>query len=90
MDHTTERCRTCGAPIIWAVSEATGKLHPLDAEPPENGNLQITGLSHPEPGRRALPLVRVLGPIETELAGEPLYLSHFATCPQADKHRSKR
>lgn len=73
-------CKSCGARVRWAVSPA-GKWMPVDAEPdmrPTGGNLVLT--------------IR-----QQQLVFEPWakehgftrnrYVSHFATCPAADKHR---
>lgn len=72
------RCRSCGAEIIWARTAGKGKLIPLDAEPAERPN----GL---------FKLMHVGGPDEPPTAfiasGEEVYLSHFATCPNAAEHR---
>lgn len=73
------RCRSCGAPIWWAVTEA-GKRIPLD-EPDGVGNLiawrdhlgYLRARSNPDPG-----------------PGEYLARSHFATCPHADAHRKPK
>lgn len=70
------RCRSCNAPIIWATTE-NGRKIPLDEEPAE----RPTGLFRLEPiegsnDQRAVSAV-----------GEPVYLSHFSTCPNADQHR---
>jgi hypothetical protein len=75
------RCRSCGAPILWAVTEASGKRIPLDAEEDgaakevPDGNLLIVDT------RAGTPVVRVTA------VGQ--HLSHFATCPQASTHRKK-
>lgn len=66
------RCRTCGAPIIWARSARTGRPMPLDARPTTAGTFVI-----------------VQGSIAMYSPGTPgdRYRSHFASCPDADKHR---
>lgn len=75
-------CASCGAPIKWAVT-ANGKRIPLDPEPHLDGRVRLIHLSN---GREA----RVLTDpdlAEARHAGEALYQTHFATCPNADKHR---
>ena len=71
------RCRSCGAPIIWGKTTA-GKPIPLD-----------------EPEAR---LVRVRidgdGATRLQLGSDTVvttqtYVSHFATCPNADEHRRR-
>lgn len=70
-------CRSCGAEIIWAVTEL-GKRMPLDAEPAE----RPTGLFRIQ--REEDGAVRAFS-----VSGQPVYLSHFATCPHADQHRKE-
>lgn len=72
-------CRSCGAPIRWALTER-GRRIPLDPEP-------YTG---PEPSG----LFRLDGRVPTAIAvppgaleAGPVYRSHFATCPNAALHR---
>lgn len=82
------RCKSCDAPIWWARS-AAGALSPFDAEPSLEGKwvlkwsaaageMQSEGAHNPE--RRA----------ELEAAGRNLYVTHFATCPNAAEHRKPR
>lgn len=70
-------CKSCGAEIIWALTE-NGKRIPLDAEP-----------IAPTPGRFLLsnddpPVATAITIAKTPLRQ---YVSHFATCPNADSHR---
>jgi hypothetical protein len=73
----TSSCRSCGKPIIWAVTPA-GKKIPVDVEPVFGGNIaldrdHVDGEMHAtfdKPGQRRL------------------YKSHFATCPKAETHRT--
>jgi hypothetical protein len=67
------QCRSCGAEIIWAVT-SNGKRMPLDAE---TVRLPVGFLLTPGPVSDPTP-VAVPGP-----RGGPVYLSHFATCPNA-------
>jgi len=68
-----EKCRSCGAPIVWAVS-ARGKRMPFNAEPTAAGTWH---LEETAPGE-----VRAAhGP------GPDGHVSHFATCPNARQHR---
>ena len=75
-------CRSCGSEILWAIT-VNGKPIPIDREPSADGNVRITMDTS---GRRQ---ALVLGPLDVELypEGEPLYLSHFVTCPQSDEWR---
>lgn len=76
-------CASCHLPIRWGVSEATGHRMPVNPEPHPMGNLRLT-----ETGGD--PQVSVFN---TDIAravrqgGEPLYLSHHATCPFAATYR---
>lgn len=77
-------CRSCGAEILWAKTTA-GKNIPLDVESRPDGNVVLSR------GVGGF-LARVLGsgPEADSLAGEPHYVSHFATCKDADQHRRPR
>jgi hypothetical protein len=78
-------CRSCGAAIRWAVT-ATGKRIPLDPEPVDGGNIVIDN-SGPHG-----PIATVVGKAtQPGLFGDdsPRYVSHFATCPNADRHRRR-
>jgi hypothetical protein len=78
-----ETCRTCKAPIRWAVT-AAGHLMPLDVEPVADGNLRLDRDIDGE-------TPRVLAvPKRYRTADEPLYVAHFRTCPYADHHRRIR
>lgn len=70
-------CQSCARKILW-VKTLKGKTMPVDAEPAENGNLDISS------GKAV-----VIKPGEY-LPGIPLYTSHFATCPHSAQHRSKK
>lgn len=76
-------CRSCRAPIVWAET-AGGKRMPVDAEPAPLGNIALTEL---DDGRVHASVVAEGAVLLTE---QPLHLSHFATCPNADQHRSAR
>ncbi len=82
-------CRSCGAPIVWVVTEATatkaGRRMPLDADPSnttraavfEDGNIVIVGRDAAN-----VPIVRYVK--------SGTFRSHFASCPQASTHRKPR
>jgi len=55
---------------------------PLDVEPAEGGTIRIES-----GGQR--PTAVVLGPLELMVETGPLYVSHFATCPDADGFRKR-
>ena len=78
-------CRSCGAPILWARTEA-GKSIPLDSEPHPGGTIRIDDANPP-----LAIVVTIYAATPDELfGGAPLYRSHFATCPDADRHRKGR
>ncbi|MFD3431133.1 hypothetical protein [Nocardia fluminea] len=77
--NADSRCRSCSAPIAWRRT-AEGKRIPLDPEPVAGGNLMIAG------NGTAL----VVGPTASPAINSDIrYVSHFATCPNADSWRSK-
>lgn len=71
------KCRACGASIFFART-ATGKSVPLDAEPAANGNYCID----------ADGVARVVKKDEAP-SYSSLFLSHFVTCPDAQRFRKK-
>lgn len=74
-------CKSCGAPVRWAKT-IKGRPIPLDPIPAPNGNVIIS-----EEGT-ALVYAGPAG-IAARYQDEPRYLSHFATCPNADEHRNR-
>ena len=79
-------CRTCGAAIVWTVTDS-GKALPIDPHPdPALGNIRIpTGFTPPV-------AATVYGPDDARRArdgGTQMYVSHFVTCPQADEWRTR-
>lgn len=79
------RCRSCNAEIRWALS-ARGRRIPLDPEPytgPEPSGL--FRLADPD---GLVPTAITVPP--GALEADPVYRSHFATCPEAALHRRKR
>jgi hypothetical protein len=76
------RCRTCTREIVWALTEH-GKPIPLDPEPRADGNITLHVL-----GGVDQRVAHVL--VDGEVADGPTYVSHFATCPDAETHRRRR
>lgn len=74
------QCRSCEAPIIGALT-VNGKWMPVDQEPRADGNLSLT---ESEP----IPLVTVIKAGDD--VGGRRYVSHFVTCPNAARHRSRK
>jgi hypothetical protein len=61
----------------------SGKAAPIDPDPCARGNVRVTW-NGPHASALALPKAELAKAREV---GEPLYLSHFATCPQAKRFR---
>jgi len=76
-------CRSCGAPVRWAITSATGARMPLDTEATEDGNLGVVAWR--EDGHRLATPVVAVNP--TSALTRYRYTSHFATCPHAASHR---
>lgn len=78
-----ELCRSCDAPVVWAVTDLA-KSMPVDRDPSPAGSI---ALEYRVPGRA--PLARV---VRADLRGArtDLHTSHFATCPQAGNWRKRR
>lgn len=76
-------CRSCDAEVVWCLT-VSGKRMPVNKRIDSNGNLYMLGGS---------PVVVVsttsaLGRAIFDFAPEKkTYTSHFATCPNAEKHR---
>jgi len=83
-----DTCKICGAAVLWATTK-NGKTTPLDAEPAENGNLELVtmgGKLHAVPAGKQ--------PLNSEPVlfcepGAKRYRSHFATCPEAGDWRKR-
>lgn len=86
------RCRACGGAVRWIVTPA-GKRAPCDAEGIE-GTLVDEKPAPPDRvrGFTAAGESVVVSTVPTLLPGElaTVYVSHFATCPEADRFRRKR
>lgn len=80
------KCKSCGAAIRWVrvTSSRTGKeaAMPVDDRPSLRGNILIDGDEATVLSNAEADEVRLSG-------GTPMFLSHFATCPNAARHRSK-
>lgn len=72
------KCRSCGAPIRWGAVAKTGANMPLDAEPHAQGNVRIAADGF---------TLEVLAQADAIVCRDDLYRSHFATCPNAARHR---
>lgn len=78
-DHP-ERCRTCGARILWLHNNITRRVAPIDAEPADNGNIELL-----EDGT-----YRVLGQtlFDQRDPDTEYHLNHFATCEKPPERKS--
>lgn len=76
-------CRSCHAPVRWVRLAISGSRMPLDPEPnAEKGNVHIANNDDQK-------AVLLSGPVLDAARDErlDLYVSHFATCPNAKEHR---
>lgn len=80
MTYARSTCRSCKAPIVWAVTEKTGKAIPVDAEATPDGNIVLTAGA-------GSPVAHVLTADDGPVDPEARFRSHFATCPNASTHR---
>jgi hypothetical protein len=69
-------CKSCNAPFIWATTPA-GKSMPLEGPTPDGEWVLLTNYET----RRATD--------EDRRLHRPLYAVHWATCPDADRHRTR-
>ena len=85
-------CRSCLRRVLWRKMHPSGKPNPLNPEPdPDRGNVLLVDA----PAEAALYGAKVGTALvlkahqvdEVRAAGQPLYLSHFATCPNRRQHR---
>ncbi len=77
---STATCKSCGASIVWAKA-VSGKNVPLDAEPRDDGTIAIDAKG------RAMVLVKDMM-LDPNWPRER-YVSHFATCPNAETWRRR-
>lgn len=71
---SASRCSSCGAEIIWTVT-AAGKRMPVDSAPVGKVTVLRTNAAD------------ALTPLSRQVDH---FVSHFATCPNAQQHRSVR
>jgi hypothetical protein len=80
------KCRSCGAAIYWVTMVPSMKPMSLDAKPAPGGNIERRKGKNPNSRRW---YGRVIPAADRELFAL-LYVSHFATCPDAKKWRGDR
>lgn len=85
-----ERCRSCGALVIWALHERSGKWAPFDAKPVEGANWEIVySISDPPRAVYVSDEQLTLGPPPRQREEPHLRNPHYATCPDASKWRRR-
>jgi len=80
------RCRSCGAPIQWAITEG-GKRMPVDLEPSPIGNIALYSRGEDAPIAIVITETEIEAWKKSGSRKQRLFLSHFTTCPQAKKWR---
>jgi hypothetical protein len=68
------KCRSCRAAIFWAITEAKGKLQPIDAKPVDAGNLVVER-------RGSVYYAHVVDLFDKP---GPRFMPHHATCPDVE------
>lgn len=79
MTTSSEKCRSCAAPIRWVRTAATDALMPLDHEPNPDGNVELDAQ-----GRA---VVHPAGQASMFEQRPTRYMPHHATCPQGREWR---
>ncbi len=80
---SAQLCKSCEAPIIWAVHAGTGKPAPIDAVPADGGNIMLRKAAGPDGRARIIYTLLTPEAAETYNGGDA-HLNHFATCPDAE------
>ena len=86
------RCRSCGATIVWAITQPGKKRMPVDADQDDQrGNVALTATQSDEFGPHwAAVVVPTNKAAAMRAAGQPLHLPHHASCPDGEKWKKKR
>jgi hypothetical protein len=84
-------CRSCDAVIEWVLTEKAKRM-PIDALPVADGNLTMDRdeRGNLKMGPNGILRVRAVKAGEELPAETSRYVSHFATCPDAAKHKKPR
>lgn len=72
-----QKCRSCGARLLWAITTANGRRIPLDIEPRADGNLHVT--FDAKAGQVLASYIGQDSPNPPPASQR--YVAHFATCP---------
>lgn len=83
MSHKTAKCSSCPAIVIWAETEKGSRM-PVDAKPVPNGNIYLV---HRGPRKAPLAVHAKFDRIDGQKI--PKYRAHFASCPNASRHRRR-
>lgn len=78
------RCSSCGAAILWTTT-LDGRRMPVDLRPSSQGTVAIEQEEANDGPFWESQVIRA-----GEREGRVLRTSHFATCPDAARHRRKR
>jgi hypothetical protein len=79
-------CRSCKAPIVWAITAAKGARMPLDPDPVDDGNVWVVRWK-PD----GTPIVAVaLHADAVPILARERFVSHFTTCPDSKEWRKKQ
>lgn len=77
-------CDSCGARVLWTLTR-TGRSMPVDELPHADGNVVLW-----QDGGKGPLIAHVLSKGDDVDVLTARHKSHFATCPQAAKHRRKK
>jgi hypothetical protein len=72
---------------MWCEVRTSGKRHPVNAEPDPAGSWQVVG--HKPDGTPLIILPRTTDPELFAADDGARYVTHFSTCPDADRHRRR-
>jgi hypothetical protein len=79
-------CSSCGAAIEWAITPTDVRM-PLDAHPVDRQGAVLAAWRRPDGQLAVRPMPAAGGFLWPD---EHPARSHFATCPNADRHRRPR
>lgn len=86
MPPRIDLCASCRAEIVWLTLRPGGRRMPVDAEPASDGNV----LADLAAGAGVVLSAAMVAEVRDGTPDEPLYRSHFSTCPQADQWRRRK
>ena len=78
------KCKSCGAKILWVKSFSSHKMMPIDAEATKEGNIALVEREGEE---TVFHVISGSSLLKSQREGKRLHTSHFATCPDAKRHR---